>query len=314
MITPRFNVTIAKQEGNYTEFVCEPLEGGFGHTVGNALRRVLLSSIPGHAITSAKIKGVEHQFSTLPGLKEDVVDLLLNLKGIRLKSTMTDEFTMTLSAKGGEVTAGDVRCPAGVEIANPDHYLATLEGTTELEITLTANQGVGYSTADSRETDDISGTLLVDAVYTPIMKVAYTVEETRVGRRTDFDRLIMQVWTNGTVDVKEALDHAAEILISHFGQVINPTDVLERSTEPVAKKTDEVSRLTIEELDLPTRIANALRKGGYSTVGDLSEATEAQVSVVKNLGAKSVDIVTEALEKVGATFKEGGPVVEETEE
>lgn len=314
MITPRFNVTIAKQEGNYTELVCEPLEGGFGHTVGNALRRVLLSSIPGHAVTSVKIKGVEHQFSTLPGLKEDIVDLLLNLKGVRIKSTMTDEFTLTLSVKGAEVTAGDIQCPAGVEIANPDHYLATLEGTTALEMTMTANQGVGYSTAETRETDDISGTLLVDAVYSPILKVAYSVEETRVGRRTDFDRLIMQVWSNGTVDVKEALDHSAEILIAHFQQVINPTDVLERSTEPVAKKTDEVSRLTIEELDLPTRIANALRKGGYSTVGDLSQATQAQVSVVKNLGGKSVDIVAEALEKVGATFKEGVAGEESAEE
>lgn len=313
MITPRFNVTIAKQEGNYTEFVCEPLEGGFGHTVGNALRRVLLSSIPGHAITSAKIKGVDHQFSTLPGLKEDIVDLLLNLKGVCLQSELTDEFTLTLSAKGGEVTAADITCPAGVEVANPDHYIATLEGDATLEITMTADQGVGYSTAESRETDDVTGTLLVDAVYSPIVKVAYSVEETRVGRRTDFDRLIMQVWTNGTVDAKESLDHAAEILITHFQQVINPTDVLERSTEPVAKKTDEVSRLTIEELDLPTRIANALRKGGYSTVGDLSEATEAQVSVVKNLGAKSVDIVAEALEKVGATFKEG-TATEETQE
>ncbi len=314
MITPRFNVTIAKQEGAYTELVCEPLEGGYGHTVGNALRRVLLSSIPGHAITSVKISGVEHQFSTLPGLKEDIVDVLLNLKGVRLKSELSDISTLTLSAKGGTVTAGDIQCPAGVEVTNPDHYIATVDASGKLEMTLTVEQGTGYSAAETRETDDISGTLLVDAVFSPIMKVAYSVEETRVGRRTDFDRLIMQVWTDGTVDVKEALDHSAEILIAHFGQVINPTDVLERSSEPVAKKTDEVSRLTIEELDLPTRIANALRKGGYSTVGDLSQATEAQVSVVKNLGAKSVDIVAEALEKVGATFKEGGAVEASQEE
>lgn len=304
MITPRFNVTLAKQEGKYSEFVCEPLEAGFGHTIGTALRRVLLSSIPGHAITSVKIKGVDHPFSTLKGVKEDVVDLLLNLKEVRVKSSQTDPSTLKLSVKGGIVTAADFKCPGGVEIVNPEHHIATLDASTTLEMEVVVQHGVGYSSAADREISDVSGELLVDALYSPISKVAYSVEETRVGRRTDFDRLILQLWTDGTVDAKAVIDEASTILISHFQQVINPQNVLEKAEAPVIKQNDEVSRLTIEELDLPTRIANALRKGGYNTVGDLMNAQKGQVAVVKNLGGKSIDIVGEALEKVGATFKE----------
>lgn len=303
MITPHFNVTTVKQDGNYTEFVFEPLERGYGNTVGNALRRVLLSSIPGHAITAAKIKGVDHQFSTLKGVSEDVVEILLNIKGIRVRSVHDTSETLTLSVKGGVVTAKDVKTPAGVEIINPDHHIATLSEGTSFSVELTVEPGTGFSPATSREVTDLSGELLVDAIFSPIMKVAYDVEETRVGNRTDFDRLILQVWTNGTIDAKAALDQAAEILIQHFQQVINPQNVIEKSAAPAARASDEISRLTIEELDLPTRIANALRKGGYHTVGDLGKATEGQVAVVKNLGGKSVTLVAEALEKVGATFK-----------
>lgn len=303
MIEPRFNVTTTKQEGNYTEFVLEPLEQGFGNTIANSLRRVLLTAIPGHSITSVKIKGVDHQFSTIKGVTEDAVDLILNLKQVRIRSSHTDASTMKLSVKGGEVTAGDIQVPAGVEIVNPELHIATLDDKTTLEMELTVGYGVGYSPVEDRETSDISGELLVDALYSPIVKVAYDVEETRVGRRTDFDRVILQIWTDGTVDAKAALDQAAQILISHFQQVISPENVLEKAEAPVMKQSDEVSRLTIEELDLPTRIANALRKGGYNTVGDLGKATKSQVSLVKNLGGKSVDLVAEALDKVGATFK-----------
>lgn len=303
MITPRFNVTIAKQEGNYTEFVFEPLERGYGNTVGNALRRVLLSSIPGHAVTSVKIKGVDHQFSTLKGVSEDVVELLLNIKGIRVRSIHDTPETLSLSVKGGVVTAKDLKTASGIEVINPDHHIATLSEGTAFSLELTVEQGIGFSPANQREVTDLSGELLVDAIFSPIHKVAYDVEETRVGNRTDFDKLILQVWTDGTVDARTVLNQAAEIMIQHFQQVIDPQNIIEKSAAPAVRAADEVSRLTIEELDLPTRIANALRKGGYHTVGDLGNATEAQVAVVKNLGGKSVTLVADALEKVGGTFR-----------
>ncbi len=304
MIKPVFNVTIAKQEADFTTFVLEPLEHGFGHTLGNSLRRVLLSSIEGHAVTRAKIKGADHQFSTIKGVTEDVVELLLNVKEIRVKSSLDDISTLTLSVKGGEVKAGDIECPAGVEIINPELHIATLSGNTAFELELTVEKGMGYGPATDREAIGVSGDLLVDALYSPIVKVAYDVEETRVGQRTDYDRLILKVWTNGTVDAREALNQASEILIVHFQQVINPVDVVKKAEAPSVRPVNEAARLTIEELDLPTRIANALRKGGYNTVGDLMKATQAQVSLVKNLGGKSVGIVAEAMEKVGANFKE----------
>lgn len=303
MITPRFNVITTQQEGTFTTFAFEPLERGYGHTLGNALRRVLLSSIPGHAITSVKIKGVDHQFSTLKGVSEDVVELLLNIKGVRVRSIHDDIATLNISVKGGVVTAKDIKTPSGVEVVNPEHHIATLTDSTEFSVEITVEPGIGFSPASTRVATDLTGELLVDALFSPIVKVAYDVEETRVGNRTDFDRLVLQVWTNGTIEAKSALTQSAEILIQHFQQVINPQNVIEKSEAPAVRASDEVSRLTIEELDLPTRIANALRKGGYHTVGDLSKATEGQVAVVKNLGGKSVTLVADALEKVGATFK-----------
>lgn len=303
MIKPVFNVLIAQQADDYTEFVLEPLERGYGHTVGNALRRVLLSSIAGHAITAVKIKGVDHEFQTVKGMTEDVVELMLNLKEVRIKSDLTDPTHLTLQKKGGAITAGDIKCPGNVEIVNKQHHLATMSADSTLDLELTVKYGIGFSPANERESEDLSGELMVDAIYSPVTKVAYTVEETRVGRRTDFDKLILKVWTDGTVDARQVLDQSAEILIGHFQQVINPTDVVQKSTEVASQPQNETNRLTIEELELPTRIANALRKAGYSTVGDMANVTKTQASLVKNLGDKSVDMVEEALEKVGAGFK-----------
>jgi DNA-directed RNA polymerase subunit alpha len=303
MIKPVFNVLIAHQEDTYAEFVLEPLERGYGHTIGNALRRVLLSSIEGHAITAVKIKGVDHEFQTIKGVTEDVVDLLLNLKEIRIKSDLTDSFHLSIRKKGGEVTAGDIECPGSVEIVNKSHHIATLSDSTTLEMELTVEYGTGYSPAQDRKSEDLSGELLVDAIYSPIFKVAYSVEETRVGRRTDFDKLVMKMWSDGSVDAREVLNQASQILISHFQQVINPTDIVQKGSEVATQPQNETSRLTIEELELPTRIANALRKAGYNTVGDLGKVTKAQAALVKNLGDKSVDMVEEALEKVEAGFK-----------
>lgn len=303
MIKPVFNVITSHQDDNFAEFVLEPLERGYGHTIGNALRRVLLSSIEGHAITAVKIKGVDHEFQTVKGMTEDVIELLLNLKEVRIKSELTDATHLTLSKKGGQVTAGDIKCPGGVEIVNPDHHLATLSSSASLELDLTVEYGVGYSPAQDRQSEDLAGELLVDAIYSPVIKVAYSVEETRVGRRTDFDKLILKVWTDGSVDSREIINDAAKILISHFEQVINPVDVMQKTTDVLAEPQNETHRLTIEELELPTRIANALRKAGYNTVADLTKVTKAQASLVKNLGGKSVDMVEEALVKVEANFK-----------
>lgn len=303
MIKPVFNVITSHQDDNFAEFVLEPLERGYGHTIGNALRRVLLSSIEGHAITAVKIKGVDHEFQTVKGMTEDVIELLLNLKEVRIKSELTDATHLTLSKKGGQVTAGDIKCPGGVEIVNPDHHLATLSSSASLELDLTVEYGVGYSPAQDRQSEDLAGELLVDAIYSPVIKVAYSVEETRVGRRTDFDKLILKVWTDGSVDSREIINDAAKILISHFEQVINPVDVMQKTTDVLAEPQNETHRLTIEELELPTRIVNALRKAGYNTVADLTKVTKAQASLVKNLGGKSVDMVEEALVKVEANFK-----------
>jgi DNA-directed RNA polymerase subunit alpha len=303
MIKPVFNVITSHQDDNFAEFVLEPLERGYGHTIGNALRRVLLSSIEGHAITAVKIKGVDHEFQTVKGMTEDVIELLLNLKEVRIKSELTDATHLTLSKKGGQVTAGDIKCPGGVEIVNPDHHLATLSSSASLELDLTVEYGVGYSPAQDRQSEDLAGELLVDAIYSPVIKVAYSVEETRVGRRTDFDKLILKVWTDGSVDSREIINDAAKILISHFEQVINPVDVMQKTADVLAEPQNETHRLTIEELELPTRIVNALRKAGYNTVADLTKVTKAQASLVKNLGGKSVDMVEEALVKVEANFK-----------
>jgi DNA-directed RNA polymerase subunit alpha len=232
------------------------------------------------------------------------VDLLLNIKEIRVRSVHTEPSTLTLSVKGGEAKASDIECPGGVEIVNPEHHIATLAEGTKLELEFTVTAGVGYSPAQERETTDVLGELAVDALYSPIDKVAYDIEQTRVGRRTDYDKLVLKIWTNGTVVAKEALDQSAQILIAHFQQVVNPTNVVIKSDAPVVRQVNEVERLTIEELDLPTRIANALRKGGYNTVGDLMRATRSQVAVVKNLGGKSVELVEEAMAKVGATFRQ----------
>lgn len=303
MIKPVFNVLITEQKDNYTEFELEPLESGYAHTVGNALRRVLLSSIEGHAITTVKVRGVDHQFQTIKGMTEDVVELLLNLKEVHVQSDLDDPSHLKLKKKGGEVKAGDIECPGNVEIVNPDLHLATLDDKTTLELDLTIEKGVGFSPAQDRESDDVSGEMQVDAIFSPVTKVAYTSEETRVGRRTDYDKLVLKMWTDGTVDAREVLNQAAQLLIEHFQQVINPTDVLQKGSQIISQPQDETSKLTIEELELPTRIANALRKAGYNTVGDLSKITKAQASLVKNLGGKSVDMVEEALDKVGSSFK-----------
>ncbi|HSW89769.1 MAG TPA: DNA-directed RNA polymerase subunit alpha [Patescibacteria group bacterium] len=302
MNQPTFALTVEDEKENYSKIIFEPLERGYGQTIGNALRRVLLSSLPGSAITQVKIEGVSHQFSTLAGMSEDIVEFVLNTKQIRVFSETNEPTTLTLETKGeGQVTAGDITTPAGVRIVNPDLVLATLAPKAKLSVEFKTEYGMGYQMADERKSDTI-GVIPVDALFSPIEKVSFKVESTRVGRRTDFDKLIMEVWTNGTVDGKTAVEEAAKILVAQFTQVFNPVVASDDTVIPVVagySKQDETLKLTVEELDLPTRIANALRKGGYKTVGDLVSNKKAEIAKVKNLGGKSIELVEEALSKKG---------------
>ena len=307
MIQAAFSIEEKNATPNYAEIVFEPLEKGYGHTVGNSLRRVLLSSLGGVAVTSVKVKGIQHQFTTLKGMNEDIVELILGIKQLRLSAKTEGPFTLRLNAVKGktELKGSDVVGSEDCTVVNKDLHLATL-ADAKLEVEMTAEWGQGYSLASERKSD-VVGVIPVDASFSPVVKVSYTVEATRVGRRTDFDRLVMNVWTDGTVLPMDAVKKAAEILVRQFQQVVDPTEVMQPvdtiSTASVSQQ-DQMLALTVEELDLPTRVANALRKGGYKTVADLTKAKKAEAAKVKNLGEKSVDIVEEALNKKGFSFLE----------
>ncbi len=304
MNQPTFAMKVATQKQGFASIEFEPLERGYGQTLGNALRRVLLSSLPGAAITKVKIEGVNHQFTSLDGMTEDVVEFILNVKQIRVSSTSDEPVTMRLEVKGPkDVNAGMIEADPAVTIVNPDQHLSVLAAKSSLSVEFTVEKGLGYSMADERKSGVI-GVIPVDALFSPIEKVSFKVEATRVGRRTDFDKLIMDIWTNGTISAKEAVEEAAKILVQQFTQVFNPVEaeIVEGVSLPTYSKQDEVMRLTVEELDLPTRIANALRKGGYKTVADLVNSKKNEIAKVKNLGGKSIEIVEEALSKKGLTL------------
>lgn len=304
MLQPNFTVALEAIDTNHARLTIEPLETGYGHTLGVSLRRVLLSSIEGAAVTKVRIDGIQHQFSTLEGMHEDVVELILNLKQLRFNLQKEVEVVAKLEAKGPKtVTGKDISLPVGVTLANPDQVIAVLSGKKNLSVEITISRGRGYSLASEQSVSAL-GDIPVDASFSPIVRVAYKVEATRVGRRTDFDKLIIETWTDGTIEAKEALDRAAKILVSHFKQIYDPIIVeVEEVESELSHEENEVMRLTVEELDLPTRIANALRKGGYTTVKDLCRADNDSIAKVKNLGEKSVDIVVAALEQKGLNLK-----------
>jgi len=305
MIQPSFVVTIEEIKDGFAQLVLEPLEKGYGHTLGNALRRVMLSSLEGVAITSVRVRGASHQFTTIDGMSEDVVELVLNLKQLRLQATGDGPFTLSLDIKGKtEVTGADIEAADGVEVVNKGIHLATLSGKSSLSVEIVAERGHGYSMATERKGESI-GVIPVDALFSPVVKVSYEVDATRVGRRTDFDKLVMQVWTDGTIEPKAALEKAAEILVAQFQQIYNP--VITQHDAPRAtsdQQNNQSLKLTVEELDLPTRIANALRRGGYKIVEDLVNADQSAIAKVKNLGEKSVGLVEEALNKRGVSLKD----------
>ncbi|OGY18828.1 MAG: DNA-directed RNA polymerase subunit alpha [Candidatus Chisholmbacteria bacterium RIFCSPHIGHO2_12_FULL_49_9] len=304
MIMPSFTITQEEKEENTATFIFEPLEQGYGHTLGNALRRAMLDSLTGAAITQVKIKGIRHQFSTLKGMSEDVVEFILNLKRIRVRYDGDEPQTLRLEAQGpGEIKASQIKAPPMVSIINKDQILGTLANKkVGLEAELQVERGTGYSSAEERKSNQI-GVIPIDATFTPVLQVSYHVEATRVGGRTDLDRLILKVITDGTLKPTEALHQTAKLLEAYFRQVYEPKVKAEKpQVEDVA--ASEIYKLTVEELDLSTRIANALRKGGYRTVADLVEAPEKDIAKVKNLGEKSVEIIRKALKKKDVSLRE----------
>lgn len=298
---PTFQVAEEAMSDSQALISLEPLEQGYGHTLGNALRRVLLTSLPGMAITSVRINGVDHQYSTLEGLSEDVLELILNLRQIRIAGDV-EGGTLRLNASGpAEVTAADVEADAGLSVVNGDLHLATLAKGKKLEVEMTVETGMGYVLATDRKSTTI-GEIPVDALFTPVIKASYNVEATRVGRKTDYDKLILDIQTDGSIQPLVAVQQAAQILTRQFSQVVSPVVPVQEEEARLSPEEAEVLRLTVEELDLPTRIANALRKGGFKTVGDLVGIPKPTIAKVKNLGEKSVDVINDALMKKGVTL------------
>ena len=302
--------TITKIDENkdYGKFVIEPLERGYGTTLGNSLRRVLLSSLPGAAVTSIKIDGVLHEFDTVPGVREDVMQIILNIKGIAVKSYVEDEKKIELDVVGpAEVTAGDILTDSDIEIVNPDHYLFTIAEGKTFKAILTVNSGRGYVPAEGNKKDDAPvGTLAVDSIYTPVKKVNYQVEPARVGSNDGFDKLTLEINTNGTIIPEDALGLSARILMEHLGLFTDLTEVA-KSAE-VMKETETASddRMldrTIEELDLSVRSYNCLKRAGINTVFDLTEKTEPEMMKVRNLGRKSLEEVKVKLADLGLGLK-----------
>ncbi|MFZ2199189.1 MAG: DNA-directed RNA polymerase subunit alpha [Microgenomates group bacterium] len=291
-----FSVKTVEEKDNFGIFSIEPLITGFGHTLGNSLRRVLLSSFRGAAITSVKVGGVTHKFSTLAGLSEDMIDLILNLKSVKVSYTGEEEVVAKLSVKGPRVvTAGDIIAPANVKIINTDAVIANISKDTKLELELTIGTGYGYSPADERPSATI-GTMSIDAIYSPVERVAYKVESTRVGRRTDFDKVVMEIYTDGSTLPSAVLKEAASILVAAFSQIVSPVEAVEEGVIP-----SSASSVMTDDLGLPTRVGNALKAAGYKTAAELATASDKDLKTVKNLGGKSLGLIDEALAGKGLT-------------
>ena len=291
-------------DASYGKYVVEPLERGYGINLGNALRRVLISSLPGTAVTSIKVAGIQHEFSTIPGVKEDMTEIVLNVKSIIAKLHTEEVKTVYIEATGEcEVTAGDIKADGEVEILNPDLHIATLGPGASLNIELTLSHGRGYDPAErNKSAQTVIGVIPVDSVYTPVKKVNYTVENTRVGDRTDFDKLTLEVWTNGTIDARDAVSLGARILVDHFLLFTDLSETMGSASTVVEKaetQRDKVLELTIEELDLSVRSFNCLKRAGINTVEDLISKTQDEMMKVRNLGRKSLEEVINKLAMMG---------------
>ncbi len=300
---PIFQTTEENKKVNYGKFIISPLEAGYGNTLGNSLRRVLLTSLTGTAITKVKISGVKHQFSSLKGMKEDIIEFILNLKKVRIFYNEDKPIKASLEVKGtGEIKAKDIKIDPPAKIANPELVLAYLNKDATLNVKMDVETGVGYSSSDERKTGEV-GVIPMDAVFTPVVRVNYKVEETRVGRLTNYDRLVLEIWTDGTIDPKEALLKAANIMVSYFMQIVSPKKVDKVSDETKKDDLGPVGKLSVEEINLPTRVANALIKAGYDTVEDLVKAERSKLVKVRNLGEKSVKIIEAALGEKSLNLK-----------
>lgn len=302
------NIAKVDESTNYGKFVIEPLERGYGTTLGNSLRRILLASLPGAAVTSVQIDGVLHEFSTIDGVTEDVTQIILNIKKLALKLDSDDDKTLEIDVKGpATVTAGDIEADGDVEILNPDLYICTVAEGGRFHIRMTAHKGRGYVAADGNKVDDMPiGVLPIDSIYTPISRVNYQVESTRVGRRNDFDKLTLDVWTNGSISPREAISLAAKILTEHLDIFVNLTDEAKNAEIMVEKEEthkEKMLEMTIEELDLSVRSYNCLKRAGINTVQELTNKTETDMMKVRNLGRKSLEEVKAKLTDLGLSLR-----------
>lgn len=300
---PKIETVTLSADGTYGKFVIEPLERGYGTTLGNSLRRILLSSLPGAAVNSVQIDGVLHEFSTIPGVMEDVTEIILNLKGLSIKIHSDDEKILEIDADGeGNVTAGDIIADSDVEILNPDLHIATLSSDARLHMRIYANRGRGYVPVDKNKNEDKPiGVIPIDSIYTPITRINYAVENTRVGQITNYDKLTFEVWSDGSVRPEEAVSIGAKILSEHLLLFVALTDEAKDAEIMVEKEEDKkekVLEMTIEELDLSVRSYNCLKRAGINTVQELITKTEEDMMKVRNLGRKSLEEVQEKLEEL----------------
>lgn len=306
---PNIATADISEDGKHGVFVVEPLERGYGITLGNSLRRVLLSSLPGVAASSVKIDGVLHEISTVPGVTEDVPEIILNVKGIIAKLHCQQPKTCVIDVRGGEVTAGDIQVDSDIEILNPDHHIATVETGAPFFMEITFEHGRGYVSSDKNKAaveNPIIGVIYTDSIFTPVLKANFTVSNTRVGNITDYDKLELEVTTNGTIDAKEAVSLAAKILNEHLNLFINLSE--EAKNAEIMKDREEtikekVLEMTIEELDMSVRSFNCLKRAGIDTVEDLTNKTEEDMIKVRNLGKKSLEEVIQKLQSLGLSLK-----------
>lgn len=306
---PKIECVEINEDKSYAKFVVEPLEKGFGTTLGNSLRRVLLSSLPGVAVTKIRINGILHEFSVIPGVREDVTNIVLNLKGLCARLFSNEPKTLTLNVIGPkDVTAADISYDADVEIINPDLHIATLDDNAILDMEITLEHGRGYVLADRNKTEDMAiGVIPMDSLFTPVTKANFTVENTRVGQTMDYDKLTLEVWTNGSVAADEAISLAAKILYEYLGQFVSMAsnvDDVEIMVPREDEKIEKVMEITIEELDLSVRSYNCLKRAGINTVEELIQKNEDEMMKVRNLGRKSLEEVQQKLASLGLSLRQ----------
>lgn len=309
MEKPRIECVEKDPDRNYGKFVIEPLERGYGTTLGNSLRRVLLSSLPGAAVTSIKIDGVLHEFSTIPNVMEDTTEIILNIKKMVLKYDSQDRKILRIEQEGKmELKASDIQPDGEVDLLNPDLHIATLDDGAKIVMELTVERGRGYVGADQQpiKNEEIVGLIPIDSIYTPVTRVNYTVDNARVGKRTDYDSLTLEVWTNGSISPEEAISLSAQILIEYlklFTEIDDTYAEVEILVEKEEEKKDKVLEMSIEELELSVRASNGLKRANINTVGDLIEKTREEMSKIRNLGQKSLEEIERKLKELDLSFK-----------